>query len=72
MEQKTVQLVEITQKGQPVIVRDVTAKVCPKCGERVFSKSIAEALLEILTGEREPEGTITLELPVYTLSNAER
>lgn len=72
MEQKTVLLVEITQKGQPVIIRDVPVKVCPKCGERVFSKPIAEALLEILTGERAPEGTVTLELPVYTLGSVEK
>lgn len=64
MEQKTGQLVEITQKGQPVIIRNVLVKVCPKCEERVFSKPTAEALSEILTGERAPEGTGALELPV--------
>lgn len=69
MELKTVQLVEVTKKGQPVVIRDVPAKVCPNCGEQVFAKPVAEGLLAILSGEGEPEGTVTLELPLYTLSS---
>jgi YgiT-type zinc finger domain-containing protein len=71
MEFRVEQLVENTRSGQTIVIRGVEAKVCPNCGERVFSKSVAEALLAILQGKRAPEGMVTLELPAYTLSGAE-
>jgi YgiT-type zinc finger domain-containing protein len=68
MEIRTVRLVENTQSGEPVVIRNVPAKVCPQCGERVFAQPVAQALLDILTGDRPPEETVTLELPAYTVS----
>lgn len=69
MEFKVVQLVEVTKAGQPVIIQGVPAKVCPNCGEQVFSQAVAQTLLAILTGERQPDGTVILELPVYTMGD---
>lgn len=70
MEPRVLRLVENTQRGDPIVIRNVPAKVCARCGERVFSQSVTRLLLSILTGNEPATETITLDLPVYTMNVA--
>lgn len=70
MEPRVLRLVENTERGDPIVIRNVPAKVCTRCGERVFSQSVTRLLLSILTGNEPATETITLDLPVYTMNVA--
>jgi YgiT-type zinc finger domain-containing protein len=50
--------------GKHILVEDIPALICDKCGEPTFSRETAEKVRRMVQGEAEPVGT--LELKVFT------
>lgn len=71
LERRVVRLVETAANGEPVLINSVPAKVCVRCGAKVYSSQVAQELLRILNGERESSESITLNMPSYDLETAD-
>ncbi len=50
-----------------LLIENVPADVCLKCGERLYSPEVADQLLRFSRNEYEPKKTI--EVPVYNFSD---
>ena len=60
----------IPMKCLLVFLAAIAVVPLPTNGSRILAPStVAQTLLAILTGERQPDGTVTLELPVYTMGD---
>ena len=51
--------------GKRVLVENVPAKVCDKCGEPTFSRETTEKVRRMVHGEAEPVGTLEVEVFSY-------
>ncbi|VEN72724.1 conserved hypothetical protein [Candidatus Desulfarcum epimagneticum] len=51
-----------------VLVEHVPAEVCPKCGEKLYSPDVTDALLQF--AERQGEPVRFIQVPVYDFSEA--
>jgi YgiT-type zinc finger domain-containing protein len=49
--------------GQWVIIEHVPAKVCPQCGEKLFSPETVERLQQIAWGRKKPQRVV--QTPVF-------
>jgi len=49
-------------EGRRVLVEQIPAQVCERCGEPVFSAATAESIRRVLHGEGQPTGTLTLDV----------
>lgn len=48
--------------GRRVLVENIPAQVCMRCGEMTFSREATEKVRRMLQGEAEPVGVISLEV----------
>ena len=51
--------------GQLVLVENVPAVVCRRCGETVFSQETAEAVRQLVHGRGKPVKSVRLDVFVY-------
>jgi YgiT-type zinc finger domain-containing protein len=61
IEQEVTYTIEVD--GQWVIIENVPAKVCPQCGERLFSPETVERLQQIAWGQKKPQRVV--QTPVF-------
>lgn len=48
--------------GRRVLVENIPAQVCVRCGKTTFSRETAEKVRRMVHGEAEPVGVISLEV----------
>lgn len=48
--------------GRRVLVENIPARVCARCGEVSFSREIAERVRRMVHGEAQPVGVVELEV----------
>lgn len=53
-------------EGKLVIVEDIPAQICNRCGEITFSSEIAENIRLIINGNKEP--TRSIQVDVFAFS----
>jgi YgiT-type zinc finger domain-containing protein len=51
--------------GRHILVEDIPAQVCSKCGEMTFDRTTTERVRRMVHGEAQPVGTIELEVFAY-------
>lgn len=51
--------------GKPILVENIPAQVCQKCGEATFSRETTERVRRMVHGEAQPTGTIQMEVFAY-------
>jgi YgiT-type zinc finger domain-containing protein len=51
--------------GKHVLVEQIPATVCVRCGEKTFSRETAENVRKMLHGEARPTRSINLEVFAY-------
>lgn len=54
--------------GHLVIIEHVPAKVCPQCGERLFSPDTVERLQQLAWGRKKPQRVV--QTPVFDFSTS--
>ena len=52
--------IELKRRGRWVIIEDVPAEVCSRCGEKYLSAEVAEKIDRLLQGKPHVEKTITV------------
>ena len=58
---------ELFQIGErPVLVENIPAHVCGRCGEPVFSQQTTEHIRRMLHGKARPTRTVSMEVFAYT------
>ncbi len=48
--------------GKPVLVENIPAKVCERCGEVVFSRETTEKIRQMLHGDSKPIKSISVDV----------
>ncbi|NER34159.1 MAG: YgiT-type zinc finger protein [Oscillatoria sp. SIO1A7] len=51
-----------TIAGKPVLVEQIPAKVCSRCGEVTFSRETTEKVRQMLHGETKPVKSIQMDV----------
>lgn len=51
-----------TMEGKPVLVEQIPAKVCSRCGEVTFSRETTEKVRQMLHGETKPVKSIQMDV----------
>ena len=51
--------------GKPVLVENIPAKVCVRCGEIIFSREITEKIRSMVHGEARPIRTLPMDVFTY-------
>ncbi|MBD2104531.1 YgiT-type zinc finger protein [Leptolyngbya sp. FACHB-261] len=51
--------------SKPVLVENIPAKVCARCGELVFSRETTERIRRMVHGEVAPERSMSIDVFVY-------
>ena len=51
--------------GKYVLVKDIPATVCTRCGEESFSATTAESIRVMVNGETTPETSISLDVVTF-------
>ena len=51
--------------GRLILVEDIPARVCRRCGEATFSRETAEAVRQLVHGTAEPIRSISLDVYAY-------
>ncbi len=52
--------------GRTVLVENIPAMVCDRCGEAVFSKETTEKIRRMVHGEDKPVRTVRMEVFAYS------
>ena len=52
--------------GKHVLVENIPALICDKCGEPTFSRETTERVRQMLHGEAHPVGTLEMEVFSYS------
>ena len=52
--------------GKPVLVENIPAKVCGRCGEILFSRETTEKIRRMVHGEGRPIRTLPMDVFAYT------
>ncbi|MBI5327101.1 MAG: YgiT-type zinc finger protein [Deltaproteobacteria bacterium] len=55
-------------EGKHVLVEQIPAKVCGRCGEMTFSRETTERIRRLLHGEGKTKKTITIDVFAYETS----
>ena len=61
MEQEVTYTVEVG--GKWIIIEHIPAKVCPQCGEKLYSPGTVERLQQIAWGQKKPQRVV--QTPVF-------
>jgi YgiT-type zinc finger domain-containing protein len=51
--------------GKPVLVENIPAQVCERCGEQIFSKETAEKVRLLVHGKTKPAKSVKMDVFVY-------
>ena len=51
--------------GKYVLVKDIPATVCSRCGEESFSANTAETVRVMVNGETKPEASIAVQVLTF-------
>jgi HTH-type transcriptional regulator / antitoxin MqsA len=51
--------------GQPVLVENIPARVCQRCGESIFSRETTEQIRRMLHGEARPVRSVRMDVYAY-------
>jgi len=54
-----------TVNNKPVLVEDIPALVCERCGEVIFSRETTEKVRKMVHGEAKPVRSISLDVFEY-------
>ena len=52
--------------GKYVLVKDIPAKVCVRCGEETFSARTEEAIRVIVNGDAKPHASVSIDVFTFT------
>ena len=55
--------------GKYVLVKNIPAQVCARCGEESFSAKTAESIRVMVNGEATPEASISLDVFTFAPTN---
>ena len=66
VEQEVTYAIELD--GKWIIIEHVPAKVCPQCGEKLFSPDTVERLQQIVWGQKRPHRIV--ETPVFDFASS--
>ena len=66
MQQEVTYTIEVD--SQWVIIENVPARVCPQCGERLFSLETVERLQQIAWGQKKPQRVV--QTPVFDFASS--
>ena len=48
--------------GKLILIEKIPARVCPRCGEEVFSRQTTETVRRLVHGEAEPVRSVSLDV----------
>ncbi|MFQ5633658.1 MAG: YgiT-type zinc finger protein [bacterium] len=51
--------------GKHVLVEHIPAKVCKRCGEKIFSRETTEKIRCLINGESEPVKSVPMDVFAY-------
>jgi HTH-type transcriptional regulator/antitoxin MqsA len=51
--------------GKPVLVENIPAQVCDRCGEEIFSKETTEKVRLLVRGKSRPVKSVTMDVFAY-------
>ena len=51
--------------GKPVLVENIPAQVCVRCGEEIFSRETTEKVRLIVHGNKKPIKSVQMDVFVY-------
>lgn len=52
--------------GKPILVENIPARVCLRCGEATFSRETTERIRRMVHGEAKPHRTVRMDVFAYT------
>jgi YgiT-type zinc finger domain-containing protein len=53
-------------EGRPVLVEQIPARVCSRCGEATFSRETTERIRRMVHGEAHPVKSVAMDVFAYT------
>lgn len=51
--------------GKPVLVENIPAQVCLRCGEEIFSRETTEKVRQIVHGKKKPIKSVQMDVFAY-------
>jgi YgiT-type zinc finger domain-containing protein len=51
--------------GKPVLVENIPAQVCTRCGEEIFSRETVEKVRRIVHGKKKPIRSVKMDVFAY-------
>jgi len=51
--------------GKPVLVENIPAQVCERCGEEIFSKETTEKVRQLVHGKAKPVKSVKMDVFAY-------
>ena len=51
--------------GRPILVENIPARICTRCGEPAFSRETTEKIRRMLHGEARPVRTVRMDVFAY-------
>lgn len=51
--------------GKPVLVENIPAQVCARCGEEIFSRETTEKVRQIVHGKKKPIKSVQMDVFAY-------
>jgi HTH-type transcriptional regulator/antitoxin MqsA len=51
--------------GKPVLVENIPAQVCARCGEEIFSREITEKVRLLVRGKKKPIKSVQMDVFAY-------
>ncbi|NIM14339.1 MAG: YgiT-type zinc finger protein [Candidatus Aminicenantes bacterium] len=51
--------------GKPVMVENIPATICDRCGEETFSRETTERIRRMVHGEAKPKRSVSMDIFAY-------